>query len=76
VSNTTAHLAGALGKPTWVMVPHGNARLWYWFKDRPESPWYPQVNVRFQAYRESWSVLVARTAAEVETFLESRRSVS
>ena len=34
VSNTTAHLAGALGRPTFVMVPHGYARIWYWFHDR------------------------------------------
>ena len=38
VSNTTAHLAGALGRPTWVMVPHGHARIWYWFRDQDESP--------------------------------------
>jgi tetratricopeptide (TPR) repeat protein len=71
VSNTTAHLAGALGKPTWVMVPHGNARLWYWFKDRPESPWYPRVHARFQAYREPWAALAARTAADVKAYLDA-----
>jgi tetratricopeptide (TPR) repeat protein len=69
VSNTTAHLAGALGKPTWVMVPHGHARLWYWFKERPESPWYPRVNLRFQGHRESWESLASRTCADLEVFL-------
>ena len=48
VSNTTAHLAGALGRPTLVMVPHGHARIWYWFRDKDESPWYPRVRVRRQ----------------------------
>ena len=49
VDNTTVHLAGALGKPTWVLVPHGPARIWYWFTEREEdSPWYPRVHVRRQ----------------------------
>ncbi len=65
VSNTTAHLAGALGRPTWVMVPHGHARIWYWFRDRDESPWYPRVRVRRQQRGQAWSELIAAVAAEV-----------
>ena len=65
VSNTTAHLAGALGRPTWVMVPHGHARIWYWFRDRDESPWYPRVRVRRQQRGQPWSDLIAVVAGEV-----------
>jgi tetratricopeptide (TPR) repeat protein len=65
VSNTTAHLAGALGRPTWVMVPHGHARIWYWFRDRDESPWYPRVRVRRQHRGQAWSELIAAVAAEL-----------
>jgi tetratricopeptide (TPR) repeat protein len=65
VSNTTAHLAGALGRPTWVMVPHGHARIWYWFRDRDENPWYPRVRVRRQRRGEPWSFLVATLCAEI-----------
>jgi len=65
VSNTTAHLAGALGRPTFVMVPHGHARIWYWFRDRQQSPWYPHVRVRRQRRGEAWSALVAEIAAAV-----------
>jgi tetratricopeptide (TPR) repeat protein len=67
VSNTTAHLAGALGTTTWVMVPHGHARIWYWFRDRPDSPWYPRVRVRRQTRGESWAEVVARVAREIST---------
>ena len=42
-SNTTAHVAAAIGRPTWVMLRSGSASLWYWFKDRNDSPWYPSV---------------------------------
>jgi ADP-heptose:LPS heptosyltransferase len=62
VSSTTAHLAGALGRPTWVMVPHGHARIWYWFRDRSESPWYPGVRVHRQQRGQPWSELVAQVA--------------
>jgi tetratricopeptide (TPR) repeat protein len=65
VSNTTAHLAGALGRPTWVMVPHGHARIWYWFRDRDESPWYPRVRVRRQQRGQLWPGLIAAVTAEL-----------
>ena len=44
-SNTTAHVAGAIGRPTWVMLRPGATSLWYWFKDRNDSPWYPSVRL-------------------------------
>jgi len=65
VSNTTAHLAGALGRPTWVMVPHGHARIWYWFKDKEESPWYQRVRVLRQTSGQSWRDLMAVVTNEV-----------
>jgi hypothetical protein len=71
VSNTTAHLAGALGKPTWVMVPYGHAGIWYWFKQKPDSPWYPHVRVRYQTNNESWGDLIASTIAEISPSLKS-----
>jgi ADP-heptose:LPS heptosyltransferase len=63
VGNTTAHLAGALGRPTFVVVPHGHARIWYWFRDKDESPWYPRVRVRRQQRGQAWPELVAAVAA-------------
>ena len=67
VSNTTAHLAGALGRPTFVMVPHGHARIWYWFRDKDESPWYPRVRVRRQQRGQPWSELIAAVEGELRT---------
>lgn len=44
VSNTTAHIAGGLGKEAWVIVPPlGLGSMWYWFADRTDSPWYQSV---------------------------------
>ena len=38
ISNVTAHLAGALGTPTFAFVPFENGWVWYWFRDRPRQP--------------------------------------
>ncbi|MCC6888010.1 MAG: glycosyltransferase family protein [Hyphomicrobiales bacterium] len=59
VSNTTAHLAGALGRPTVVFVPFGHARGWFWFRDRDDSVWYPDVYVARQLCKQSWNELIA-----------------
>jgi tetratricopeptide (TPR) repeat protein len=71
VSNTTAHLAGALGRPTFVMVPHGYARIWYWFHDRNQSPWYPRVAVRRQQSGQPWADVVGAVAHEVSVLIDS-----
>jgi tetratricopeptide (TPR) repeat protein len=74
VSNTTAHLAGALGKPTWVMVPSGHARMWYWHKDRADSPWYPRLRVRRQMQGQPWADLASAVTREVSTFIAALRA--
>jgi ADP-heptose:LPS heptosyltransferase len=65
VSNTTAHLAGALGRPIWVFAPHGDARPWYWFEEGNESPWYPYLRVKRQEAGQSWADLIASSACEI-----------
>ena len=65
VSNTTAHLAGALGKETYVLVPSGRGRMWCWFRDRDDSPFYPRVRLKRQKPKQPWSELVAEIAAEI-----------
>jgi ADP-heptose:LPS heptosyltransferase len=72
VSNTTAHLAGAVGAPTWVMVPFGRGHLWYWFVDRPQSPWYPRVQVAFQRPGRSWLELVAAITPAIAAAMAER----
>jgi ADP-heptose:LPS heptosyltransferase len=45
VSNTTAHLAAALGKPTIVLLPNVDSLFWYWHRDSGTTPWYPNVRM-------------------------------
>ena len=69
VSNTTAHLAGALGTPTFVLVPFGQAQLWCWFKEGDTSPWYPRVHLRRQAIGQPWADLVPAVADAVSALV-------
>lgn len=59
VSNSAAHMAGALGAPTWLMLPRGNGLLWYWLLCKGEHcPWYPSIRVFRQERAGDWSGMV------------------
>ncbi len=65
IDNTTVHLAGALGKPTWLLLPF--AADWRWLLNRDDTPWYSTVRLFRQPRADDWeSVLqkVARTLAQ------------
>jgi len=56
IDNSTAHLAGALGVPTWVLLPF--APDWRWQTARTDCPWYPAMRLFRQAVRGDWSFVV------------------
>ena len=47
-----AHLAGALGRPTWVALK--SVPDWRWLLDRPDSPWYPTMRLFRQRTQDDW----------------------
>ena len=55
VSNTTVHVAGALGKPVLVLVPTGPGAHWYWLQKRTDSPWYPSARLYRAGRGELWT---------------------
>ncbi len=61
-SNVTAHLAGAIGKRTAVLLPHGLGRAWYWHEGDESSLWYPTVRLFCQDLPSDWSKPVAACA--------------
>jgi tetratricopeptide (TPR) repeat protein len=64
VDTSTAHLAGALGKPTKLMLPFRGE--WRWMEDRGDSPWYPTIRIHRQAYGGDWSDVVAAVAEDID----------
>jgi tetratricopeptide (TPR) repeat protein len=58
IDNSTAHLAGALGVPVWVLLPF--APDWRWLMDREGSPWYPTVRLFRQPRIGDWQSVVEK----------------
>jgi ADP-heptose:LPS heptosyltransferase len=57
---SVAHLAGALGKPVWTLLPHHPDLRW--LLDRPDTPWYPTMRLFRQKSAGDWGDLMQRVA--------------
>lgn len=66
-SNTTAHIAGALGVPTRVLLPGSRYVLWYWGHDGERTPWYPSLRLFRGPPRNTWHELARTAAADIAT---------
>jgi len=64
VDTAVAHLAGAMGKPVWVLISSLGAD-WRWLRGRTDSPWYPSARLYRQGPAESWTAVVDRVVADV-----------
>jgi hypothetical protein len=58
VDTSVAHLAGALGKPVWILVTH--IPDWRWLLDREDSPWYPTARLFRQPRLDDWDNVIIR----------------
>jgi tetratricopeptide (TPR) repeat protein len=63
VDTSVAHLAGALGKPVWILLPY--APDWRWLEARGDSPWYPTARLFRQDSSRRWAPAIAEVAAEL-----------
>jgi ADP-heptose:LPS heptosyltransferase len=66
VDTNIAHLAGALGKRVWVMLPF--VPDWRWLLDREDSPWYPTARLFRQDDTREWDNVIARVGAALHDF--------
>jgi len=64
ICTSVAHLAGALGCPTWIMLAF--AADWRWLQEREDSPWYPSVRLVRQQTPGDWAGVVKRVADALE----------
>lgn len=70
VDTSVAHLAGALGKPVWILVPHNPD--WRWLLERTDSPWYPTAKLYRQTQRGDWASVLKRVQADLAALARAR----
>jgi tetratricopeptide (TPR) repeat protein len=64
VDTSVAHLAGALGRPVWVLLQH--VPDWRWMMDREDSPWYPTMRLFRQRQPDDWQPVIEAVCAELQ----------
>jgi hypothetical protein len=70
VDTMMAHLAGALARPVWTLLPYQCD--WRWMLDRNDSPWYPTMRLFRQTTPGNWNDVVERVRMELETLLGTK----
>ena len=65
VDTSIAHLAGAMGKPVWILLSF--APDWRWGQEGDSSPWYPTARLFRQNYGEAWNDVISRLSQELKT---------
>jgi ADP-heptose:LPS heptosyltransferase len=70
VDTATAHLAGALGKPVWVLLKSDSC--WRWLERREDSPWYPTARLFRQARPGDWAGTMAKVREALAAFATAR----
>jgi tetratricopeptide (TPR) repeat protein len=67
VDTAVSHLAGALGRPTWIML-NAYATDWRWLMDRDSSPWYSTARLFRQPVRGDWASVTKKVAQYLSWF--------
>jgi tetratricopeptide (TPR) repeat protein len=70
VDTSVAHLAGALGRPTWILLPYSPD--YRWLLDRDDSPWYPTARLFRQTEARDYVSVLERVRAELQMLVAAR----
>jgi hypothetical protein len=71
IDTAVAHLAGAMGKPCFLLIP-GFATDWRWLRDRDDSPWYPGHHLYRSDPDQGWNATIDRLLADVAAAIEAQ----
>ncbi|WP_137718501.1 tetratricopeptide repeat protein [Methylobacillus flagellatus] len=63
IDSAPAHLAGALGIPTWILLPANGE--WRWLLEREDTPWYPSARLFRQAQPRDWAGVIGRVSEQL-----------
>ena len=72
VDTSVAHLAGAMGKPVWILLPGGAIPDWRWQLERSDSPWYASARLVRQERLGEWGPVLERVRAGLEGALAAQ----
>jgi tetratricopeptide (TPR) repeat protein len=70
VDSAVAHLAGAMGRPVWILLPFSSD--WRWMLDRDDSPWYPTARLFRQNSIADWPSVIERVRADLARVVANR----
>jgi tetratricopeptide (TPR) repeat protein len=73
VDTSMAHLAGALGKPVWLMLPFNPD--WRWLLGREDSVWYPSARLFRKSQPKNWSSVIEKIAEDIARLIDGDRTV-
>ena len=74
VDTSVLHLAGAMGKPTWALLPH--APDWRWLQTRSDSPWYQSVTLFRQTLPTHWGDVMEDMASRLAGLTSSKPAIA
>ena len=74
IDTSVVHLAGALAKPIWVMLPF--TPDWRWLLDRTDSPWYPTARLFRQDESGAWPAVIEHVRVALRSFIQSCRRLT
>ena len=74
VDTSVAHLAGAMGRPVWLLLPYRSD--WRWLSEREDSPWYPSMRLFRQKSHGDWTGVIAdvRNALSLRAAAQAKQS--
>jgi hypothetical protein len=74
VDTALVHLAGALGKPAWIMLPAGPD--WRWLLEGDDTPWYPTARLFRQPRLGDWESVVERVRGELDRLVSEHLPIT